>query len=224
EGAIAGIRRIWADGQELDLTEIEMRIYRGTETQAPDPLIEAKQGEGNAPAYRGTAYVVFERIPLDRFGNRLPQFQFEVMRPVGAVARSVRAVALIPGSTEFGLSPDPVSDEPIAGQKRWINRNVLRARSDWAASMDELQGLCPGLQHVAIVLPWFGDDLRAGSCRIRPGVTALSARKPSHVWMVENVTRDDAHLISTSGAGAAYGGTPSDQSVIAAIRDAKARG
>ena len=136
EGSIAGIRRIWADGQELDLTEIEMRVYRGTDTQAPDPLIEAKQGAGNAPAYRGTAYVVFERIPLDRFGNRLPQFQFEVMRPVGKVAQSVRAVALIPGSTEFGLSPDPVSDEPIAGQKRWINRNILRARSDWTASLE----------------------------------------------------------------------------------------
>lgn len=224
EGSIAGIRRIWADGQELDLTEIEMRVYRGTDTQAPDPLIEAKQGAGNAPAYRGTAYVVFERIPLDRFGNRLPQFQFEVMRPVGKVAQSVRAVALIPGSTEFGLSPDPVSDEPIAGQKRWINRNILRARSDWTASLDELQALCPDLHHVAIVLPWFGDDLRAGSCRIRPGVTALSARKPSQVWKVENVTRADAHLISRSGDGAAYGGTPSDQSVIAAIRDLKARG
>ncbi|MBB3215557.1 hypothetical protein FHW72_000603 [Ochrobactrum sp. RC6B] len=224
EGAIAGIRRIWADGQELDLTEIEMRIYRGTDTQAPDPLIEAKQGTGNAPAYRGTAYVVFERIPLDRFGNRLPQFQFEVMRPVGKVAESVRAVALIPGSTEFGLSPDPVSDEPLPGQKRWINRNILRARSDWAASMDELQALCPELRHIAIVLPWFGDDLRAGFCRIRPGVTALSARKPSHAWKVENVKRADGHLVSTGGEGAAYGGTPSDQSVIAAIRDAKARG
>ncbi|MBB5703701.1 hypothetical protein FHS76_003611 [Ochrobactrum daejeonense] len=224
EGTIAGIRRVWADGQELDLTEIEMRVCHGTEMQDPDPLIEAKQGVGNAPAYRGTAYVVFERIPLDRFGNRLPQFQFEVMRPVGAVARSVRAVALIPGSTEFGLSPDPVSDEPLAGQKRWINRNILRGRSDWTASMDELQALCPGLRHVAIVLPWFGDDLRAGSCRIRPGVTSLSARKPSHVWRVDNVTREEAHLISTSGEGAAYGGTPSDASVIAAIRDAKARG
>ncbi|EFM59147.1 phage host specificity protein [Brucella sp. BO2] len=224
EGEIAGIRRVWADGQELDLTEIDMRVYCGTATQSPDPLIEAKQGTGNAPAYRGTAYVVFERIPLDTFGNRLPQFQFEVMRPVGEVARNMRAVALIPGSTEFGLSPDTVSDEPVPGEKRWINRNALRARSDWAAALDELQALCPGLRHVAIVLPWFGDDLRAGQCRIRPGVTSLSVRKPSTIWKVENVSRGAAHLISMSGEGAAYGGTPSDASVIAAIRDAKARG
>ncbi|WP_343313910.1 glycoside hydrolase/phage tail family protein [Brucella sp. BE17] len=224
EGEIAFIRRVWADGQELDLTEIEMRVYRGTATQQPDPLIEAKQGSGNAPAYRGTAYVVFERIPLDGFGNRLPQFHFEVVRPVGKVASDLRAIALIPGSTEFGLQPDPVTDEPVPGTGRSINRNAVRARSDWTAALDELQALCPNLKHIAIVVPWFGDDLRASHCRIRPGVTALSARKPSHVWRVENVTRGSAPLISKSGKGAAYGGTPSDASVIAAIRDARARG
>jgi len=224
EGEIAGVRRVWADGQELDLTEIEMRIYHGTDTQEPDPLIEAKQGTGNAPAYRGTAYVVFERIPLDTFGNRLPQFQFEVLRPVGKLAQNLRAIALIPGSTEFGLSPVAVSDQPSPGERRTLNRNAKRGRSDWTTAMDELQALCPQLQHVAIVLPWFGDDLRAGSCQIRPGVTHQSSLSSSHTWKVENVTRSQARLISKSGEGAAYGGTPSDQSVIDAIRDAKARG
>lgn len=224
EGEIAGIRRVWADGQELDLTEIEMRIYRGTDTQQPDPLIEAKQGTGNAPAYRGTAYVVFERIPLDVYGNRLPQFQFELMRPVGKLARDVRAVALIPGSTEYGLSPFAVKEQVFLGESHAVNRNAKRGGSDWAVAMDELQALCPQLRHVAIVLPWFGNDLRAGSCHIRPGVTHQSSASSSQMWKVENVTRSGAHLISTSGEGAAYGGTPSDQSVIAAIRDAKARG
>ncbi|MEN5297348.1 glycoside hydrolase/phage tail family protein [Brucella sp. TWI559] len=224
EGEIATIRRVWADGQELDLTEIEMRIYHGTDTQQPDPLIEAKQGTGNAPAYRGTAYVVFERIPLDTYGNRFPQFQVEVLRPVGKLAQNLRAIALIPGSTEFGLSPDPVTDRVFFGERRTLNRNAKRGRSDWTVAMDELQALCPQLQHVAIVLPWFGDDLRAASCKIRPGVTHQASLLSSQIWKVENVTRAQAHLISTSGKGAAYGGTPSDQSVISAIRDAKARG
>ena len=82
EGEIAGVRRVWADGREVDQSEIEMRVYRGSETQDPDPLIEAKQGTGNAPAYRGTAYVVLERFPLASYGNRIPQLQFEVLRPV----------------------------------------------------------------------------------------------------------------------------------------------
>lgn len=72
EGPVAAIRRVWADGEEVDLTEVEMRFYPGSEDQGVDPLIAAKQGEGNAPAYRGVAYVVFERLPLDDYGNRLP--------------------------------------------------------------------------------------------------------------------------------------------------------
>ncbi|RCS23278.1 host specificity protein [Phyllobacterium salinisoli] len=224
EGEIAGIRRIWANGREIDQTTVEMRIYRGTGDQMPDPLIEAKQGEGNAPAYRGTAYVVFERMPIDDYGNRLPQIQFEVMRPVGNLARSITAVALIPGSTEFGLSPDVVTDQPKPGETRAINRNALRGPSDWTASMDELQALCPDLEHVALVVPWFGDDLRAGECRIRPGIVERNARRPSKDWRVDGLARSTAHLVSRNGEGAAYGGTPSDDSVTAAIRDAKARG
>ncbi|PRD45806.1 host specificity protein [Phyllobacterium phragmitis] len=223
-GEISGIRRIWADGRELDQTTVEMRIYRGTVDQMPDPLIEAKQGDGNAPAYRGTAYVVFERMPIDDYGNRLPQIHFEVIRPVGALAKGITAVALIPGSTEFGLSPDVVTDEPKPGETRSLNRNALRGLSDWNASMDELQALCPGLEHVALVVPWFGDDLRAGECRIRPGIVEPNARRPSQVWRVAGLKRGEAHLVSRNAVGAAYGGTPSDESVIAAIRDAKDRG
>ncbi|MEQ9247623.1 MAG: host specificity protein, partial [Nitratireductor sp.] len=108
EGEIAGVRRIWADGQEVDQSKVNIRIYRGTEDQLPDPLIEAKQGAGNAPAYRGTAYVVIDRMPIDDYGRRIPQLQFEVLRPVGALNGKIGSVALIPGSTEFGLSPEAV--------------------------------------------------------------------------------------------------------------------
>ena len=99
EGEIAGIRRVWADGREIDRERIELRVYRGTEAQAADPLISAKQGAGNTPAYRGTAYVVIERFALTDYGNRIPQFQFEVLRPVGELPKKIRAVSLIPGAT-----------------------------------------------------------------------------------------------------------------------------
>lgn len=77
EGPIDGLGRVWADGQPLDLTGAVMRLYRGEADQAPDPLIEAV--EGQAPAYRGLAYVVFEDLPLAAYGNRPPQLSFEVM-------------------------------------------------------------------------------------------------------------------------------------------------
>ncbi|MGG2476219.1 hypothetical protein ACNVD4_12695, partial [Rhizobium sp. BR5] len=42
--------------------------------------------------------------------------------------------------------------------------------TDWQAAIDELQALCPNLRNVALVVSWFGTDMRAGECRILPGV------------------------------------------------------
>lgn len=223
-GEISLIRRIWADGKEYDQTRGIIRVHCGGENQMPDPLIEATQGSGNAPAYRGTAYVIFEHFPLDDFGNRIPQFQFEVIRAIGAVASSLKAVALIPGSTEFGLSPKLVTNEPGKGQTIALNHNCLRGNTDWEASMDELQGLCPALKHVAIVVPWFAADLRAGNCKIRPGVMDRNQNNESEKWCAGGVDRAGAHLISRDDRGVIYGGTPSDESIVAAIEDAKTRG
>ena len=78
EGPIDGVGRVWADGRAMDLSGVTMRVHRGTGNQTPDALIEAV--EGAAPAYRGTAYVVFEDLPLTAFGNRPPQLSFEVFR------------------------------------------------------------------------------------------------------------------------------------------------
>jgi hypothetical protein len=224
EGPIAGVRRVWADGRELDTTEIEMRVYRGTESQPVDPLISAKQGTGRTPAYRGLAYIVFERLPLDDFGNRIPLLQFEVIRPVGALEEKIRAVTIIPGATEHGYATARISDAPRGGEKRWLNRNTLVASTDWQASLDELQALCPNLESVALVVAWFGTDLRAGSCRVLPGVEVGFRREESRPWSVAGISREDAYVVSRHAGGPAYGGSPSDQSVIEAIRDLKARG
>ncbi|WP_455272242.1 baseplate multidomain protein megatron [Rhizobium herbae] len=224
EGEIACVRRVWADGRELDLTGIEMRLYRGTGDQLPDPLIEAKQGVGKAPAYRGLAYAVFERFPLDGYGNRIPVIQFEVLRPVGALEKSIRAVTIIPGSSEHGYDPAVVSERTGAGASRLINRNVFHASTDWQASIDELQALCPNLERVALVVSWFGTDLRAGQCRIVPGVETPVRQGESRTWSVSGIARGGARLISHNGGGPAYGGTPSDTSVAAAIADLTARG
>ncbi len=224
EGPIAGVRRVWADGRELDLTEVPMRLYRGEADQPPDPLIEAKQGAGNAPAYRGLAYAVFERLPLDSFGNRIPILQFEVLKPTGTLEGRIRAVTIIPGSSEHGYDPRLVTERLGAGEGRNINRNNRIAATDWTASLDELQALCPNLERVALVVAWFGTDLRAGHCRIVPGVEVASRSDESRPWAVSGIGRGEAHRVSESGGGPAYGGTPSDASVVAAIADLKRRG
>ncbi|BDA83702.1 hypothetical protein Sa4125_12440 [Aureimonas sp. SA4125] len=223
EGPIAGIRRVWADGEELDLTGITYRLHRGDETQMPDPLIEAKQGAGNAPAYRGLAYIVFERLPLEAYGNRIPQIACEVIRPVGALEEEIRAVTLIPGASEHGLDPVPMRETVRGGEDILRNRNMLFAASDIEASLDELQALCPRLERVALVVSWFGDDLRAGHCTVRPKVE-VSTRDESRPWRVGETERGDALLVSRSGGGPAYGGTPGDQGVVAAIAALRGRG
>ena len=71
EGPIAGIGRIWAGGKPMDLSGVTLRWHPGDETQAADPFIAAKMGAASTPAYRGTAYVVLEDLPLGNYGNRI---------------------------------------------------------------------------------------------------------------------------------------------------------
>jgi hypothetical protein len=105
EGPIDGIGRVWADGKPMDMAGVVMRVHTGAEDQGPDPLIAAVEGE--APAYRGAAYVVFEDLPLGAYGNRPPQLSFEVFhrpRASGAPAgleERLKGVCLIPGAGEF---------------------------------------------------------------------------------------------------------------------------
>ncbi|MDR2858665.1 MAG: phage tail protein [Novosphingobium sp.] len=86
---IAGIGRIWADGNLLrgaagDLkTGGTMRIHTGWGDQAADPLIAAAEGVDRCPAWRGLAYVVFEDLALGDFFNRIPALAFEVIADTG---------------------------------------------------------------------------------------------------------------------------------------------
>ncbi len=220
QGPVSHVSRIWADGREIDRTRLEIRVYLGSEDQEPDPLIEAKQGPNNAPAFRGTVYAVFEGFPLEGFGNRIPQFSFEVIRSVARLDRDLRAVTLIPGATEFGLSPVAVEATGSAGT-RIVNRNNTTHLTDVEASLDELQALCPNLESVALVVSWFGNDLRAGECRIEPRVEFADSGAS---WLVSGISRSQAQEVSRIDGRPAYGGTPSDASVLALISDLKSCG
>ena len=162
----ARLGRIWADGQLLDTAGLTLRFYRGTETQRRDSLIEAKQG-GDAPAYRGLCYIVFERLPLTAFGNRIPSISVELCRVVGELEPAITAVTVIPGATEFGYDPAPRVRLVSPGVTRSENTHQARDVADWTLSIDELMALCPNLEHVALVVAWFGDDLRGGQLRRR---------------------------------------------------------
>lgn len=224
EGEISGLGRVWADGIEIDRAQITHRVYLGGETQEADSLIVAREGAENAPAYRGTAYVVFERLALAAFGNRLPQLSFEVYRAVEAFGEAIRAVVLIPGSGEFAYSPTPVTQ--LVGLAGQVPENVhtRQGGSDWSVSIDQLEATLPNARNVSLVVSWFGTDLRAGECELKPGVENRDKITNPVSWKVAGQTRATAYMVSQREGRAAYGGTPSDQCVVDAIRDLKERG
>ncbi|CAN5418060.1 glycoside hydrolase TIM-barrel-like domain-containing protein [soil metagenome] len=224
EGVIGRVGRIWADGKPLDTAALNIRVYRGSEDQLPDGLIVAKEGAGFAPAYRGLAYVVFERMPLADYGNRIPQLSFEIIRPIGLLEKMLRAVTLIPGSTEFGYETSTVIQLAGPGLSAPENRHVSIAPSDVVAALDDLVGLCPNLQRIALVVAWFGTDLRAGNCLVRPAVDNAAKTTSPIDWAVDGVTRASATVVSQFDGRAAYGGTPSDAAVVHLIQHIRARG
>lgn len=217
EGPIAFIRRIWADGRELDVNTVVMRVHHGDEAQEPDPFIVAKE-VGEAPAYRGLAYVVFERFPLADYGNRIPQFDFEVVRAVDGLGAMIRAVALTPGAGEFVYDIRPVSHEPEAGVTESLTRHQLYGGADVDTAIGHLVALCPNLRRVSLVVSWFGDDLRAGSCSVAPRVEVAHKPTVGAEWSVAGLSRASARPVSQIEGRPAFGGTPSDESVIALIR------
>jgi len=224
QGPIGRVARIWADGKPLDLAGLNYRIYIGSETQTADPLIVAREGAANAPAYRGLAYIMFERLPLADFGNRIPQLSFEIMRPIGRLEKMVRAVTLIPGTTEFGYEPGTIIRLFGPGQFGAENRHAAHVVADVDAALDDLQGACPNLARVAIVVAWFGSDLRAGNFTLMPKVDSAIKQTFPENWEVGGLARSDAPVVSTVSGRPAFGGTPSDESVTHLIVALRARG
>ena len=224
EGTITSIGRVWADGKELDLSELNWRLYTGTEDQEPDALVVLHQGADQAPAYRGVAYIVFERMLIETYGNRLPQLSFEVFRAVDPFERSVRAVVMIPGSGEFVYATTPVTRRVGPGQTETENSHTLQGETDWSVSLDQLSATLPSVGAVSLVVSWFGTDLRAGNCQLRPAVDRAAKTTSPLTWSVAGLTRETAPVVTTHQGRAAYGGTPSDQTVVAAIADLKSRG
>ena len=101
--------------------------------------------------------IEFSRVALD---GRVTL----VIDPLGAVVRTywaplavdglagmIRAVCLIPGSTEFGLDPRLVTEDAGYGTSRPANRFQLQGATDVIASLDALQALCPRLKRVSVV-------------------------------------------------------------------------
>ena len=227
EGEITRVGRVWADGEEVARDDLNIRVYAGTDDQLPDPVMEAVEGQGKVPAYRGTAYVVMEDISLAQFGNRVPQFSFEVLRPEQknapdweyTPAFGIEGAALIPGTGEYALATTPVNFTVAAGAFKSANVSTPAGKPDFAVSTEVMREELPNLKAASLVVSWFGDDLRCGQCTIRPKVESAEFEASNLPWISSSLPREDAKVIVQDENGRPiYGGTPTDASVVQAIQ------
>jgi hypothetical protein len=232
EGEIRRVGRIWADGNEIAPNTLNLRLYRGTQDQMPDAKIEAIEGVGNAPAYRGTAYVVIENLDLTAYGNRVPQFSFEVLRAAQGTAAAahpgmqgiVPGVCLMPGTGEYALATTPVHYSSGPGVTRSANVHSLGGETDFIASLRQLSEELPSCGSTALVVSWFGNDLRCGNTLIKPKVEQKDSDGIGMPWRVCAINRMGADVLAQMDGRSIYGGTPADASVIQSIRALTAKG
>ena len=241
EGEVAQVNRVWADSKLLDLSKGTYRVYKGTETQMPDALIEGFHGVGATPAYRGLAYVVIEDFPLADFGNRIPNFSFEVTRraPQADVAGQtvesmITSVMLIPGSGEFVY--DTQTEYKISGTDLYgnfvqngyqipLNQHSAEGKANMLVALDQMQQTLPNLEWVGVGVNWFGTSMDIASCEIYPCVEYKSGVQTTpDDWQVAGYNRASARQIGNDGGVIRYGGTPDDGSLLRLVSELRARG
>lgn len=177
-GPVSALRRMWADGKlifdsgatgdAVQKNGVSFRFYYGDEGQQPDSLIVADKGEANTPAYRGTAYIVFDRLPLKDFGNRVPSLTFEVV--ASDAARQDIYVPLDPYTVaEGGISDDfnhttwrpdfsrglAFNTDPVANVVRRVNTRTM-AEEHQAFLTTDSNGLAIRFPYLAAILPVSG--------------------------------------------------------------------
>jgi len=92
----------------VDLASV-MRIYTGATDQMPDPayvaFCEAKYGSSDAPAFRECAHIVFDQLPCDNFGNRVPQITVLATSNAAAHYPYHTVTSALDWNSDFALAP-----------------------------------------------------------------------------------------------------------------------
>lgn len=113
EGPIVDTVRFWLDTEVMDLTGVNYRVYKGTETQTADPKIVAVEGADYVPSFKGIAYVVFEDLELTPYGNRIPNITVEVFayasEDLEEMEYKITALNIIPATGEHAYDPTIVT-------------------------------------------------------------------------------------------------------------------
>lgn len=243
EGEVDEITRVWADSKVLsedllNANQGKFNIHLGDEEQMPDSIIGNYLPAGTYSAYRGLCYIVIEDFPLAEFGNRIPNFNFEVRRTVKftpSVEDKIKEIVLIPGAGEFVYSSDVTtkqdgmifgSEFASSGPKQYINMHNYSHKADVTVALDNLQKILPNLEWVAVVVTWFATSTNAGTCTIIPKVEYQGTTQVlPNDWSVAGITRGSAQTVLVfDDDKPTYGGTPSDNTIVQLCEELQNRG
>ncbi len=207
---VRAIGRIWADGRLIrgaagDLkVKGTLRLHRGAEDQPVDPLIASAEGAGMAPAYRGMAYLLWEELALDTFGNRIPQLTVEVIADPAPVAAGSIAAALAPEVT--GGMGTAIAGFAATGSVRGVLEVLAEAGGGWWRPDGAGLRLATDADSPVTI----ADDGQGGGRQVAgiatvPRVMAVAHYDPARDWQagVQRVARVGAETgpAATGGAG-----------------------
>jgi hypothetical protein len=152
EGPIHSLTLIQAEdliiynSAELEPTKDTIRFYEGTEVQTADSLLSSTITSGECPAFRGTAYVVFENLNLTRWGGRMPSFTFTIQQYDGGDPHTVQTIledlagdcAMTSDDYDFSAATDSVPGMIITERQSAKDNTdeLLRAYSTDLAEID----------------------------------------------------------------------------------------
>lgn len=246
EGEIDEVIRVWADSKvltedTLSAAQGKYNVHHGSEDQMVDDIMAKYLAAGTIPAYRGMAYVVIEDFPLAEYGNRIPNFTFEVRRSVKftpSVEDKITDICMIPGAGEFVYGTQITSKQDgyfdawqggaftPSGDKKYINMHNYEGKADALVAVDQALDVLPNLEWVAIIVTWFATSTDAGACEIIPKVEFQGTTQVlPQDWSVAGYTRSTAQVVLKFDLETpTYGGTPSDHTVVQLVDHLKAKG
>jgi hypothetical protein len=182
----------------------------------------------------------FRDVPLTFDGSRALDIAAEPPRDTSnvdaqasiadAMEQTIRAIDMIPGSGEFVYAGQVIErTDTETGQVVRLNMHNTTGDPDFLVSIGQMKQALTNVANVSLFTTWFGSDLRAGACVLKPKVDQPAGdlfpfTYAPYDWSVAGIARADAELVSIAGGEPVYGGTPADQSVVEGIQALKAHG
>lgn len=143
------VLRIWADGKLIvdrtgtggtNKAGVNYEFYPGGAAQQKDTIEQSFLTEPNTPAYRHLTRIVFNRLPLIDFGNRIPNITAELTFN-GIDTVPFTALTEVPS---MGLPGDSIDRSPLAIDYD-INSFISQKQNSglWRADLDSMTVVTP---------------------------------------------------------------------------------